>query len=256
MEISPIMLSARIFFSHGTKMINTLNETSLHKTLKSMYAEKTDGKTEVAIPPYIADVVSADGEIIEIQTASPGKLLKKIEFFLSQGKKIRVVYPLAVKKIIETQNPETGEISGRKSPSSKTLISVFREITQLTEILTARNFSLEIVEAEITEKRILTGEAVQSKNRRRRFRKNWIKTGKSLNSAGKIFVLHGKSSYKKLLPENLPQFFTSAEFFDGMKAKFPRAKRDECSVMLWVLAKIGVVEQAGKKGRSKIYVVR
>ena len=70
-------------------MINTLNETSLHKSLKAIYRIQCNGKSEVKIGAYIADILCPDGGIIEIQTGTLGKLLKKTEFFLSEKRKIK-----------------------------------------------------------------------------------------------------------------------------------------------------------------------
>ena len=52
-------------------MINILNESSLHKTLKSYYSLQNEGShTEAPQGPYIADIRTKDGSIIEIQTAN------------------------------------------------------------------------------------------------------------------------------------------------------------------------------------------
>ena len=234
-------------------MINTLNETSLHKSLKSLYRIQCGGKSEVKVGPYIADILCPDGGIIEIQTGTLGKLLKKTEFFLSEKRKIKIVYPLATVKYIETKDIATGKITRRKSPLKKNIYSVFKEITALVPVLLEKNFTLEVIEAEITEERTKTEEPVQSKNKRRRFKRNWQKTGKRLEQTGKIFTLHGKSSYKKLLPKNLPDTFTSKEFFELLKKDVPLVKRSDTNLMLWVLSKIEIINTAGKKGNAKIY---
>ncbi|HAZ97647.1 MAG TPA: hypothetical protein DCW73_10755, partial [Treponema sp.] len=96
-------------------------------------------------------------------------------------------------------------------------------------------------------------EPVQSKNKRRRFKKNWQKIGKRLEQTGKIFTLHGKSSYKKLIPKNLPDTFTSKDFFEHLKKNTPLIKRSDANLMLWVLSKIEIINIVGKKGNAKIY---
>lgn len=234
-------------------MINTLNETSLHKSLKAIYRIQCDGKSEVKVGAYIADILCPDGGIIEIQTGTLGKLLNKTEFFLSEKRKIKIVYPLATVKYIETKDAATGKITRRKSPLKKNIYSVFKEITALVPVLLEKKFTLEVIEAEITEERTKTEEPVQSKNKRRRFKRNWQKTGKRLEQTGKIFTLHGKSSYKKLLPKNLPATFTSKDFFELLKKDVPLVKRSDANLMLWVLSKIEIINTAGKKGNAKIY---
>jgi hypothetical protein len=54
--------------------IETYNESHLHRTLKTLYAERSGGKTEQEIDGKVCDIVAASGEIIEIQTGSLGKL--------------------------------------------------------------------------------------------------------------------------------------------------------------------------------------
>ena len=237
-------------------MINTLNETSLHKSLKALYRIQCNGKSEVKVGAYIADILCPDGGIIEIQTGTLGKLLKKSEFFLSEKRKVKIVYPLATVKYIETKDAMTGKITRRKSPLKKNIYSVFKEITSLVPILLEKNFTLEIIETEITEERIKTEEPVQSKNKRRRFKKDWQKTGKRLEQTRKIFTLHGKSSYKKLLPKKLPDTFTSKDFFELLKKNIPLVKRSDANIMLWVLSKIKIINTVGKKGNAKIYSMR
>lgn len=237
-------------------MINTLNETNLHKSLKAIYRIQCDGKSEAKVGAYIADILCPDDGIIEIQTGTLGKLLKKTEFFLSEKRKIKIVYPLATVKYIETKDAATGKITRRKSPQKKNIYSVFKEITSLVPVLLEKNFTLEIIETEITEERAKTEEPVQSKNKRRRFKKDWQKTGKRLEQTGKIFTLHGISSYKKLLPKNLPDTFTSKEFFWLLKKNVPLVKRSDANLMLWVLSKIEIINTVGKKGNAKIYSTR
>ncbi|MGN0730122.1 hypothetical protein [Treponema sp.] len=234
-------------------MINTLNETSLHKSLKAMYRIQCSGQAEAQAGPYIADIISPNGEIIEIQTGTLGKLLKKAEFFLSENRRIKIVYPLITLKHIETFDSATGKTTSRKSPVKKNIYSIFREITALVPVLLKKNFTLEIVEAEITEERIKTQEPVQSKNGRRRFKKNWQKTGKRLEQTGRIFTFSGKDSYTKLLPRNLPANFTVRECLELLQEENSGIKKSDISLMIWVLEKTGIIYACGKKGNAKVY---
>ena len=59
-------------------MINTYNETSLHKFFKEKYAKENKGFTEVKVQNYICDIFTENSEIIEIQTTSLYKLADKI----------------------------------------------------------------------------------------------------------------------------------------------------------------------------------
>ena len=49
-------------------MINTLKESSLHKSLKLLYSLDEGARTEVEIGKKIYDIVESDGSVIEVQT--------------------------------------------------------------------------------------------------------------------------------------------------------------------------------------------
>lgn len=238
-------------------MINTYNESSLHKTLKSFYALQNEGsKTEVQISPYIVDIQTQTGNIIEIQTANLGALKEKCQFFIKNKKNITVVYPLVISKNIETKNLESGEIKKTKSPIHKTIYSVFRELTSLYKILLDKYFYLEILDVEITELRESFEIPVQSKNKNRRFKKNWLKTGKRLEGLRKKTLLHGKSSYKKLIPFKKNDIFTCKELFDTLKNQNKYLKIQDVKIMIWVFEKISLIEFVGKRGNSKLYALK
>ena len=156
--------------------INTYNESSLHKTLKTLYASENGFQTEVKKDGYIYDILDADGNAIEIQTKNLSKLLPKIKKTIKRGKKITVVHPLAVQKTITLTDTEGKIIAKRKSPKKESIYSLFRELTGLHPVLLDEHFSLEVLLVTITEKRMRTDTDVQSKNGRRRFKKNWLKT--------------------------------------------------------------------------------
>ncbi|MBQ0040136.1 MAG: hypothetical protein KBS64_06905 [Treponema sp.] len=241
-------------------MINTYNETELHRTLKTIYALQNEGaQTEVPCGKYIVDILLSDGGIIEIQTGTLASLAPKIAYFLKEKRKIRVVHPLAVEKYIETFDEKTGKTRRKRSPKRLSIPSVFRELTKLYPFLTDRNFTLEILEAIITEERTDYGSLEKSDNSRRRFRKTWNKTGKRLDDAGKARTFHTRNDWKKLLPSSLlkkDMEFTSSDFHSALAEMYPKAKKQETSIMLWVYVKMGFFERTGeKKGNAFVYRV-
>lgn len=235
------------------RMINTVNETHLHKTLKTLYALQHEGSaTEVEIPPYIADIATADGDIIEIQTGSLSRLKEKAAHFVRQGRYVTVVYPLVVEKVIETRTT-AGKITRRKSPKKQHLYSMFRELTGLCSVLLDKNISLEVLEVAVTEERFATEEPVQSKNGRRRFCKRWLKKGKRLESIKERHVFHGKRSWNLLLPHKVAEPFTKNDVYLALKSDGISASANEVSLMLWVFAHMQLVIQDGKRGRENLY---
>ena len=109
-------------------------------------------------------------------------------YFFEQKRTVTVVYPLVTQKYIQTEDEQGKIIRKRKSPVKKNIYSVFRELTSLCPFLLKRNFYLHVVEVSVTEKRTATKEKVQSANGRRHFLRDWIKTGKNLDSIEKKHV--------------------------------------------------------------------
>ncbi len=232
--------------------INTLNESSLHKVLKSLYKENHEGsEIEASYGPYIVDIKTADGNVIEIQTQNLGHLAEKIRYFISQKRKIKVVYPLVTNKKIETRLLD-GSLKLTRSPRHQNIYSSFRELTALAPYLLSPQFSLDTVDVSVIEERLQTKEKVQSKNGRRRFRKDWIKTGKRITEIGKITSYHGKRCWKSLLPKALPESFHRADFYEALKTAGIKLTADNASLMLWVYAKMGLLDRE-KDGRKYIY---
>ncbi len=246
-------------------VINTYNETSLHKTLKQIYSLEFNGQTEQKTGPYICDIVTKDSQIIEIQTSNISALKNKIEFFLKQNKKITVVHPLAEQKIIETYDNELLTVTKRKSPKKQTIYSVLRSLTGIYNFLTEENFILEIIFTNQTECRQKTKEKVQSKNKARHHLRTWITTDKKLDSINSKIRLKTKQDYKNLLPDTLQKQFTPPqlykaifelkdfnEFTDSQK----KSAAKNYTLLIWLLEKIEVIKKTGQKeGRSWIYQI-
>jgi hypothetical protein len=226
-------------------MIETYNESQLHRTLKTLYAERCGGKIEQEIDGKVCDIVTASGEIIEIQTGNLGKLAAKISR-LTQNHKLRIVYPLVLEKYIETFD-ETGVLlSTRRSPKKLTIYSIFRELTGIYPWLLSNNFILEVLDVTATEKRIKTVEPVQLANKSRRFRKAWYKTGKELRTLGTSRIFSSLSDYAALFPGTLPGEFSAKDL-----AKTGIGK--DAALMIWVSQKLGIIEFTEKKGNSRYY---
>lgn len=242
---------------HNATVINTLNESSLHKTLKAYYSMQNEGSlTEVKKGQYIADVCTKDGNIIEIQTGSLAHLNDKIQYCIENGISIKVVYPLVITKYIETMSDNKKTYSKRKSPLHKNIYSIFRELTGLYEFLLNSLFTLEVIEVTVTETRQTTETPVQSGNRRRRFMKSWIKTGKKLEEIGKAHTFYGCKNYLDLLPSGLPEDFTVKDVINSLKNTGIKATEQSVRCMIWLYSKTGLVERCGTSKRSYLYRIK
>ncbi len=234
---------------------STLNESKLHRSLKILYQEIYEGKTETDQDGFIYDIVTKNGNIIEIQTKNLAKLLPKILKTIENGHNIKLIHPVPVITRIELKDEQGKIISKRKSPKKGSIYSIFRELTGIYPVLTNPHFSLEIVEIEMTEERVRTTEPVQSKNGRRRFRRNWIKTGKRMDTIINTTRFSKPEDYLKLLPP-LHQPFCAKDLkaaLDKM-ADIPKHTAD-AHLIVWILSHAGLIEQVEMKARSKFYTV-
>ena len=229
--------------------INTYNESSLHNTLKIFYAEKIGGKTEVECEGHIFDVLGKDGQVIEIQTKNLSKLAGKIKDALDKGHKVKLVYPLVYRTRIITTDEEGKLVSNRLSPKKGCIYDIFRELTGLTDILLNKKFTLEVITINMIEHRVRTKEPVQTANKKRRFKRNWIKVNKRLDEILETRTFHKKSDYIALLPQGLPPEFCAK---DISKAGLPRYAH----LILWVLVRMPIIEQTCVKKKSRYYKIR
>ncbi len=235
-------------------MFSVMNETHLHRALKDYYAVLNEGsRKEADVDGYVADILLADGGIIEIQTQSLSHLSKKICHVLASGHTVKVVYPVAVEKYIETQDFTSGSVRRRKSPVKKSIYSAFRELTGLLPYLLDARFSLEFVEVSMTEERIDTGELSQSKNGRRRFRKTWNKSGKRLEKIEGIHVFDSKEDYLKLIPFGEDDEFCVKDVCMKLKKSVRHVKETDVRFLIWCLVKMNLVSNHKKSGNTKFY---
>ncbi|MCR5217182.1 hypothetical protein [Treponema sp.] len=234
-------------------MINTLNESDFHKKIKKIYALENNGTTEVAAEGYIADILCPKKEIIEIQTGSFSHLKAKIKTFLDKKYKVTVVFPFAAVKIIETKDNNSKIISRRKSPLKKNYYTCFRELTSIQEYILHKNLTIHLLPCTITEERLQTEELVQSVNKKRRFLKNYLKTGKRLEDTGKRLILKNKKDYLKLLLNFSSKDFTIKEFSLYLKENGFSVTDRYLRNFIWLLEKKEIIYRKDKKGRQILY---
>ena len=236
-------------------MINTYNESSLHKTLKDFYSAQQPSRQEVELEGHIYDILTDNGNVIEIQTQSISKLTEKIKDTLEKGHECKIVHPLVIKKEILLQDKDGTKLSLRKSPKKNSVYDIFRELTGIYPLLSDKKLSIEILFIEMTEIRTQTEHPVQSENKRRRFKKDWIKTDKKLKEILDSKILSGTKSYAELLPKKLPPKFTVKDIENLLKENknLPKSAAKNASIMIWVLSRMNIIICTGKKGRTKTY---
>jgi len=230
----------QVLASGGEKAgIGTLGEGTLHAVLK-LYLEPFSENREIPLGRYVADIVGEDG-VVEIQTRSFRKLLPKLRAFL-EVTTVTVVYPVARTKWLAWLDPETGEMSkAHKSPKRGTAHDIFYELYDIKPLLSNPNLRFCVVLLDIDEYRILNG---WSKNRKR----GGARMDRVPRELVETVEIRCAADYAKLIPEDLPEKFTSAEFAKAAKIRRPAAQR-----ALNILSMLDVITHIGKRGRSYEY---
>ncbi|MCQ2573794.1 MAG: hypothetical protein MJ182_07850 [Treponema sp.] len=238
-------------------MINTYNESSLHKTIKTLYAQEVNGTTEVALNGHIYDIV-AGKQIIEIQTGNLAKLLPKVLDSIEKGYKVKVVFPLVINKWIESTNEANNKVSLRRSPKKQSIYNIFDELTGLYPVLLNKKFKLDVVCINILEKRSIFEEPVQTLNKSRRFKKNWIKTGKELKEIISTQTFSKKEDYLNLIPKDVLPEFCAKSISQSLKKnkELPSSAAQKSHIMIWVLKHMDLLKETQIKNRSHYYTIK
>lgn len=236
---------------------STLNESSLHNTLKKIYAYQNNGQTEIELNSHIYDIVTRENEIIEIQNQNLSHLLPKIKDTIEKGMRIKVVYPVIVTKNIELYDKNSLLIKKSKSPVKGCVYSIFKEIKGIYQVLLNPLFTLEVPFITITEIRLQEEDAVQSQNKLRRYKRNWNKNNKKLNEILETKSFTCREDYLSLLPADLPEEFYSRDLATSLKAiKTPARIYNNSNLILWVLNKMDLIELTRKEKRRNYYKIK
>lgn len=224
---------------HEENGIGTLSEKTVHSVLKN-YLEPDTSFHEVKTGRYYADIRTPEG-IIEIQTRQFNKLRSKLEAFLPEYS-VTVVYPIPHIKYLRWVDIQSGEISkAHKSPKKGVFQSAFYELYKIKPFLTHPNFHLLLLLIDLEEYRFLNG---WSKDRKKgSSRSDRIPTALYAEEA-----IHSVSDYKKLIPDDMPDPFTTKDY-----AKAARISLTVAQTAVNVLHHVGAVARIGKNGRAYIY---
>ena len=123
-------------------MINTYNETQLHRTLKDLYSS-TGAVQETSLEGFICDIYD-NGRIIEIQTSKLSALKTKLEKLLPQYP-IQIIYPIIENAYILMLNADGTKRSCRKSPKHGNFYQIFRELLGIVHCLDNPNLTIRIL---------------------------------------------------------------------------------------------------------------
>lgn len=223
----------------GKNGIGTLKEKTVHAVLKQFY-DSDSTHQEIRIGGFVADIFREE-EIIEIQTRSFNSMRKKLEYFLQQYP-VTIVYPIVQTKWLCWIDKETGEVSNRrKSPRRGKTYDAYYELYKIKQYLTHPNLRLCLVMIDAEEYRMLDGWSRDKKRGSTRYDRIPVRLVDE-------FLISGPEDYGCMIPDELPQQFTSADF--AKKAGIPRSS---AQTALNILTYINAVRRVGKKGNTILY---
>lgn len=221
--------------------IGTLREKPLHADLKRWYARPGD-RVEVPVDGYVIDLVR-DDLLIEIQTSGFSAIKKKAVTLLGLGHRMRIVHPIPeVKWIVKLEDDGT-ILDRRRSPKRGNVVDVFSELVSFPGLLTGSDLEIEVV---------LT---CQEEYRRHTPGRSWRRRGWSvlerrLMEVRQSRLLKDTTDLMGLLPEGLPEPFTTADL-----AEVTAQPRRLAQQMAYCLREVGAIEVVGKRGNAVEYVV-
>lgn len=219
--------------------IGTYQEKTVHAVVKH-YMEPDKTKQEVKIGSFVADICNEQG-IIEVQTANFNTMKRKLTVFLEKYP-VTIVYPVPFRKSIIWIDPETGEISQkRKSTKKGTPQMVFRELYKIRPFLRAQNLRVSILMIYMEEYKLLDGYGKDKKNHASKYDRLPINLEEEI-------ILEDVTSYKKLIPEGLPEEYTAKDF-----AKKAGITVSDAQKALLILYEFGIVKRVRKEKQAYIY---
>ncbi len=240
--------------------IGTLGEKRLHAIIKRYLCEDitaheqlvgdmavtTDEGGQVVGKKrrMIADILTPDGQIFEVQTGGLFPLQKKIAWYLSHTPyRVTVVYPIAAVKYLSRIDPTDGQIiSRRKSPKRGKIEHIAKELYWISEFIGDPRFSLRVLLLEMDEYRLNDG-------RDRRGRPCTTRYERIPIALLEDVTLATPEHYAALfLPDSLP---TDEPFTAAVYARATGLKGKTIYGILYLLCRLGLLEQTEKIGRSK-----
>jgi hypothetical protein len=217
-------------------------ELSLHRQLKALY-ENDSSETEAWVGEYRIDVIDHTAKrLVEIQSADLAALRSKTRRLLHVGHHVWIVKPLAARKFLVTRDKNgTAVISQRWSPTRETFYHVFLELVHFMTVFPHPRLTVEILLTIQEEQRI-------SRPPRRWKGKNYRVADRLLMSVEERHELRTIHDLRRLLPEQLPQSFTTEDL--AKNAGIPRWLAQKVA---YCLRKSEAVQLAGKRGNALLY---
>ena len=123
--------------------IGVMREGPLHAAVKELLVEPGD-RLEVPVGRFVIDLVRADGELVEVQTAGFGALGSKLDALLDDHR-MRIVHPIAAERRIVRVDEHGQVLSARRSPKRATAGAVFENLVAFPSRLGHPHLTIEVL---------------------------------------------------------------------------------------------------------------
>ncbi|MBT8197236.1 MAG: hypothetical protein KJO84_01915 [Acidimicrobiia bacterium] len=221
--------------------IGTLREKPLHASLKEWCSLPGD-RFEVPVDGFVIDVVR-DGLLIEIQTRGFSSMKKKLTALLDEGHRVRIVHPVAVDTWIVKLGDGGELLSRRRSPKHGMVTDIVSELVSFPELLGDPNLEVQVCLVEQDEIREHSDDGPWR-------RKGWRVTERRLVEVIDDVLLESAADLVGLLPEGLPEPFTTADIATGLGRR-----RRVAQQLAYCLRKMDAITEIGRKGNAVQYRV-
>ncbi|MEA2002558.1 MAG: hypothetical protein U9N84_11855 [Actinomycetota bacterium] len=218
--------------------IGSLNEKPLHAALKEWYRQEGD-QVEAPLDGFVVDLVRG-GLLIEIQTRGFSAMRRKFDRLLDSHS-MRLVYPVAAEKWIVKLDEDGRQVSRRRSPKRGVAADVCAELVSFPSLLSHPNFTLEVALVE------------EEEVRRPDAKKGWRRGGFVIEERRLVAVLEtielrSPEELLGLLPDRLPDPFTTADLADGLGRSRHLGRE-----VAYCLRVSGAVQTVGRDKRGILY---
>jgi hypothetical protein len=220
--------------------IGVLSEGPLHAAVKALLAEPGD-RLEVPLGRFVIDLVRADGELVEVQTAGFGPLGRKLDALLDEHR-MRIVYPVAAERRIVRVDDDGEVLAARRSPKRATVVEVFDKLVAFPSLLTHPNLTIEVL--------LLREDHIRRPEPTRIRRRTRDPGERRLVDVLDRVVLRTPEDIVGVLPAFPSEPFSTRELAAVLSCSTLVAQRT-----VYVLRTIGIVEPAGKRGRAPLHAL-
>jgi hypothetical protein len=216
-------------------------ETSLHRQLKSLYAD-SEARFEVSVDDYRIDAIS-DGRLVEIQHGSLAAIRDKIKKLLKHHTVV-VVKPIVVEKVLVKRSEKEGPVvARRRSPKRGTLLDLFDELIHFTRVFPHQRLTLEVPLVDVEEWRY------PGHGRRRRWRvDDYQIEDQKLVAVHETYRFQTADDLARLVACPMPR-----PFHTGHLAQSLHIERWVAQRIAYCFRQTGAVREVGKQGNTRLY---